>query len=137
MSVVNRAREHYDCGWRGTEIVKLLAAEGVTVTLDTVKRWTEPGYDERRRRAVRENNRRRWAKKWVFTLQGGRPITKAYQKAFILRLVDEGCGVSEIVRLCNVVLPDGGWTRHKVDYLLKSQGRAPQTRWNHRRTDAA
>jgi len=134
MSVVMRVRELREAGWMPKRIQQMMAEEGVQVSVCSIYRWTDEKYAEKVRQSNKANARKVWANRWTFQLQSGHGVSTEYQQAFILRLIEEGCGVSEIVRLCNVVLPGKGWTRHRVDYLLKTRGKAPQTRWNHRRT---
>lgn len=114
MSVVAEVRRLREAEWKPAEIVRILAGQGITVSYNSVRRWTEPDFADR----YREDNRLRMARRVAAgpspSLQGR---TVEYQEARLRVLIDAGVDISNAVRVMRLDFGEY-WTRHRVERVL-------------------
>lgn len=113
-----RARELRTDGWSHADIARLIEQEtGRRPSRDSVRRWTDEKYRERKNAQVAESQRVAAARAAGYRLPSDAP---EYRAAFILRLRAEGVPWSSIARVCCVVF-GGRWSRERVQAMASSR----------------
>lgn len=126
MTVVTEARRlHNEGGWNPTEIVDLLARQGITVGRDAVMRWTDPRVAEAARLRSEERNRMHSASK---SGRIGHPSSSPAFKLARMRALreDAGLGYNAIAKVMRFDFGDD-LSRGQVEYALET-GRYPRER---------
>lgn len=117
--IVDRAKEHRQAGWSLEDVSRHLRREfGHAPSRTTISTWTDPAYAERRRRLVREGERRRYVPK-------GRTTTPELRLERMLQLREAGATFSAIA-IVSSVLWDHPLSSEQARYQLRRalEGRA-------------
>lgn len=91
MTVVTRARALRGYGYKPAEIIRELANEGVTVSMDSVMRWTDAKHERRRQHQNRKSNQRK-ALRLGSQPMGPTHATPEYKLARMIALTE--CGMT-------------------------------------------
>lgn len=96
--IVDRAKEHREAGWSLDDVARHLRREfGHAPSRTTISTWTDPAYAERRRKLIREGERRRYVP------TGRKTISPELRLERMVQLRDAGATFSSIAIVSGVL----------------------------------